>query len=287
MNHLPVRTSWPRTIGIVGGLGPHAHIEFERRLLRAAELLTGRPMNDQDYPPWLLASVPQTPDRTEALAEGDDIVEELARAVSWLGGSHDHGTADFAVIVCNAAYAWLDALRGRVDLPIFDMPGEALRVAASQVPEGSRIGLLGTTGTLLSQVYHRTLERMGLRSTIVTLLDLNEGEREGSRLQEELVMTPIYGPMREGRRFGGGIKSGIYRGSTGGVDPGTRLRRAVKLLGQAGASLVITACTEIPLALGREPVEGIRLLDPMESAAAACVAIASGSRALPGSEAGP
>ena len=27
---------WKRTIGIVGGLGPHAHLEFERLLLRAA-----------------------------------------------------------------------------------------------------------------------------------------------------------------------------------------------------------------------------------------------------------
>lgn len=57
---------WQRVIGIVGGLGPHAHIEFERRLLAAIT----QPSSDQDYPEWVVSSIPQTPDRTAALLEG-------------------------------------------------------------------------------------------------------------------------------------------------------------------------------------------------------------------------
>jgi len=273
-----VRVEWVRTIGVVGGLGPHAHIEFERLLLRAAEDLTGRLMSDQDYPPWLLASIPQTPDRTAALNDGEDPLEDLVRAVRWLASAPGDRSADFAVIVCNTAHAWLEELRRRVDLPILDMPGEALAVAASQVPDGSRIGLLGTTGTLLSHIYPEALERMGGRSTIISLLDVEHEGGKGQQLQEELVMTPIFGPMLEGRRAGGGIKSGRFDVSSGGDDARSRLRQAVRLLGKAGASMVVTACTEIPLALGREPVEGIPLLDPMKVAACASIAIAAGRR---------
>jgi aspartate racemase len=94
-------------------------------------------------------------------------------------------------------------------------------------------------------------------------------------------MEPIFGPLRDGQRLGGGIKSGKYQ------DEGERqrlarpLQEAAKLLADAGASLVLTACTEIPLALGREEAAGVPLLDPMEVAARAAVEIAGGRRDLP------
>ena len=94
-------------------------------------------------------------------------------------------------------------------------------------------------------------------------------------------MTPIFGPLIDGERAGGGIKSGNLSGvvSDGGAEsPARALRRAVGLLGEAGAELVIMACTEIPLALGRDPIDGIPVIDPMEVAADACVAIAAGKR---------
>ena len=55
-----------RVIGIAGGMGPYAHLEFERRLLAAVE----RPSSDQEYPEWVVSSIPDTPDRTVALLEG-------------------------------------------------------------------------------------------------------------------------------------------------------------------------------------------------------------------------
>ena len=50
------RPAWKRVIGIMGGLGPHAHIELERLILAETERVIGRPALDQDYPPWILSS---------------------------------------------------------------------------------------------------------------------------------------------------------------------------------------------------------------------------------------
>lgn len=80
--------AWKRVIGIVGGLGPHAHIELERLMLQAASDRLDRPANDQDYPEWVLSSVPGTPDRTRAIiGEGPSPFAELARSLSRLSGS--------------------------------------------------------------------------------------------------------------------------------------------------------------------------------------------------------
>ena len=80
-----------RVIGIAGGMGPHAHLEFERRLLAAIE----RPSSDQDYPEWVVSSVPDTPDRTVALLEGGPSpIPSLLRSFERLAASG----ADFAVM---------------------------------------------------------------------------------------------------------------------------------------------------------------------------------------------
>lgn len=261
---------WARTIGIVGGLGPYAHIEFERLLLRATERLFGRPLLDQDYPPWILISTPQTPDRTRSIREeGPSPLEALTRSLRQVAGSAEFPGADFAVIPCNSAHAWLPQLRQRVGLPILDMVTEAIGVARERSGPQGRIGVLATTGALRAGLFRSPGD-----PSIIALpdLDLDGG---GEDLQEQLVMTPIYGPLVEGRRVGGGIKSGNLADS---VAP---LRRAVAHLARAGARLVLAGCTEIPLVLGREPVDGVLLLDPMQVAADAAVAIAAGRRRLP------
>lgn len=116
---------------------------------------------------------------------------------------------------------------------------------------------------------------------MISPLDLSQGEMDGEQLQEKLVMEPIYGPLQHGKRTGGGIKSGAFQDPAEAKRLAHPLRQAIKLLAGAGADLVISGCTEIPLALGREPVEGIPLLDPLDVAARACVYIAVGKRGLP------
>ena len=261
--------SFRRVIGIVGGLGPIAHLEFERRLLAVIE----SPSSDQEYPEWVLSSIPQTPDRTVALlGDGPSPVPWLLRGLERLTGS-----CDFAVITCLTAHAFLDEVRPQARLPILDLVEISAREAVPCCGADARIGLLATVGTLRSRVFHRALDRIAPGLEIVSPLDLPDGER----LQEDLVMRPIYGPLREGRRQAGGIKSGGDRDPETGVSHRDTLSRAARLLAEAGAACVIAGCTEIPLALGREPLDGTPLLDPLDIAARTAVRIARGELPLP------
>lgn len=256
---------WKRVIGIVGGLGPHAHLELERELLRAV----GSAESDQDYPEWILASLPGTPDRTAALIEGGESpVPLLVESLKVLSGR-----ADFAVIACITAHAFLPQLEPRCVIPILDAAEETMLSAARL--ESRRVGVLGTTGCLRSGLFSQARDRIGADLGILTLLDLPNG----SKLQERLVMNPIYG--EPGVRSSPSLKGGCGVDTAPGRKIAGKLRQAATRLVEAGADTVILGCTELPLALGREPILGVPLIDPMRVAAEAAVRIALGDRELP------
>lgn len=266
------RPSWKHVIGVLGGLGPHAHIEFESLLLEATGKALGRPATDQDYPSWVVSSIPATPDRTRALLEGaESPVEALIESASRLKG------ASFAVIPCNTAHAFLEDVRRRAPLPFLDMIQVTAERALERVGSKGTVGLLAASGTLWADVYRKKIHSLAPHARVISPFDLEGGEE----IQERLVMEPVFGPLSKGRRAGGGIKSGAFRDSERREELARPMREAARKLADAGASLVLTACTEIPLVLGRESVGEIPLLDPMAVAAEEAIAIALGEKALP------
>lgn len=251
-----------RLIGIVGGLGPFAHIDFERKLLDAASELIGA-RRDQDFPQWVLSSIPRTPDRTEAfLGEAEDPTPVLLRSLERLR----RAGADFAVVACNTAHLFLNRLRNESPLPIVSLI-EVTADEAARIAPGGSVGVLATSGTLRSRLYHDPLAARGLRP--VSPFDLEGGET----LQRRNVMAPIYGPWVDGRHRGGGIKS------DGGSEEARALleQAAGWLVAEGGADVLIAGCTEIPLALEGAEVARRPLLDPAALLAGAAVRYAYGT----------
>ncbi len=259
---------WKRVLGIVGGIGPHAHIELERRLLAAVEAVAG----DQSYPPWILSSIPATPDRTAALLGGG------ASPVPLLQASLERlqrAGADFAVLACNTIYAFLDEIGAEPPLPILHMIEETV-LEIARLGAVSRIGLLATTGTLQSGVYAKAIERYAPQLRPVSLLDLPGGER----LQDDLVMHTIYGsPSAEGRR--GGLKAGFLQDPVRHRAYSDCLLEACTRLVENGADCIVLGCTEVSLGLARVATSGLRLIDPMDVVVREILAIAQGERPLP------
>ena len=234
--------------GILGGLGPRAHIVFEGYVLDAAARLLGA-ARDQDFPPWILASVAGTPDRTRALRGGGDD----PRPALWEGfGRLARAGADFAVVTCVTAHAFLipSAARPELPLPVMDLPGLAARSASTI----RRAGLLATTGTLESRLFQRAFVRLG--KACLAPFDLPDGRR----WQEELVMAAIYGDISD--QYPGGIKG---NGPT--PELIDRLFAAGRRLVDAGADALVAGCTEISLAAGRLADAGVPIIDPLRAGA--------------------
>jgi aspartate racemase len=240
-----VNTEARPVLGIVGGLGPFSHVEFESRLLRAARE-RGGVRTEQDFPEWILSSVPQTPDRTAALAgAAADPLPWLLRSLHRLAG------ADFAVIVCNTAHFVLPRLREVSPLPLIELVDETVAFLARHHP-GATVGVLATSGTLASGLYHQPLAERGLRP--VSVLDAG-GADTGEALQRRLVMEPVYGgPSLEGLKLGGPP-----------AEARSRLEEAARILVESlGAEVLLLGCTEISMALRSAELSGCPVVDPLD-----------------------
>ena len=62
--------------------------------------------------------------------------------------------ADFIVMPCNTAHAFLEHVQPAVDRPFLSMIDAAVDVVASTLQSVTKVGLLATTGTLSSGIYH-------------------------------------------------------------------------------------------------------------------------------------
>lgn len=226
-----------KTIGVLGGMGPEAGAAFFERIVR--ETAADR---DQDHPPVVLDSLPQVPDRTEAILHGGrDPVPALRRGLAVLG----HAGADFAVMSCISAHYFLPRLVPRSPLPLISLIDETVAAVKKMKPVPQTIGLLATDGTVRSGIFARAFEAEGIAVLAPT-----------SRAQARL-MTAIYGKR--------GIKAGFTRGPA----REAVLEVARELVGR-GAEAVVAGCTEVPLILGPADLP-VPLVDPMTAGARAAV----------------
>lgn len=127
-----------QTIGILGGMGPRATIEFESRLLSAIE------GGDQSMPRLISANDGSIPDRSDFLLNiGPDPLSVLIEKAILL----KRANVDIVCMPCNTAHSpkILSRLMARVPLPIIDMPA-ACMLQAEEMGFKSVL-ILGTSGT--------------------------------------------------------------------------------------------------------------------------------------------
>jgi aspartate racemase len=231
-----------RTIGILGGMGPLATADLYTKIIRATPART-----DQEHLPVIIHADPTVPDRTQALLHGGEDpmpwlihgAENLARA-----------GADFIVIPCNTAHAFLDQIRAACPIPIVDMIDESARAVTALPAEVSQAGILATSGTVAANLYQSALARHGVQY------------RVPDDEHQELVMETI-----------ALVKAGAIDGQT--VEP---VSRAARWLEAAGAGALLAACTELPVVLHQQLVQ-VPLIDPTDVLARAAVRFATDGEA--------
>lgn len=125
-------------------------------------------------------------------------------------------------IPCNTAHAFIDRIPARASLPIVNMIEEAAADIHRKFPDANRVGILATTGTMNSRIYHTALEAYGLR-----LIDPD------ASVQRELIMPAI-----------GRIKAGVRDEVTTNL-----LEQAAQHLIGRGSEVLLAGCTEIVLGL--------------------------------------
>ena len=224
-----------KTIGILGGMGPEATSYMFDLIIKNTD--AGK---DQEHIPVIICSNPEVPPRTDAiLKKGPDPTALLVDGVKKLMAAG----ADFIIMPCVTAHYFYPAVAAQTKFPLLSLIDESLRWAKENIPGLKRAGIVSSTGTLISRLFHDTFSRAGIDILVPT-------ENE-----QEQVMEAIFG------------KNGIKAGCTTGPPKKSIVRIAETLINR-GAEAVIAGCTEVPLVLKPEDITK-PLIEPMRIAAKA------------------
>lgn len=210
-----------KTVGILGGLGPEATIEFYRAIFKYS--VARGAQKDQDHLETIISMIPATPNRDLAIKEGkNDPVKELVRSAKRL----ESAGADFIVIPCNAAHYFLEDIHRSVGIQVLNI----IEIVVQSIYRAgmNKVGLLATDGTLYGKLYDRELEKQH-----IGLVKLTEPD------QEAYINKAVFGPS--------GIKAGITEG-----EPKALIEYAANLLIRDGAQAIIVGCTDISLVIDSE-----------------------------------
>lgn len=222
-------------LGVLGGMGPLATLDFQRRLLEATPA-----RNDQQQLPSVVWNVPQIADRQKALAGlGPSPLPQLVYGIKKL----NEAGASHIVIPCNTAHHWYAALAEASNAPILHIVDTTLDALAKQVVRPQRVGIVATEGTLKAGWYQQRLAAQNIEPLEPTAEELREWFVPGCYAVKR-------GALQEG---------------------GELLVRQASALFARGAQKLVLACTEVPVALEAVRAPFLHLTyDPSQALAERC-----------------
>ncbi len=219
-----------QTIGILGGMGPEATAYFFTLIIKSTKAET-----DQEHIPVVIYSHPEVPDRTDAvLGKGPNPLPHLLEGVRVL----KEAGADFIVMPCVTAHHFYNEIMAEVRFPFLNLVDETLLYALRKVPEMKKVGLIASTGTLKSRLFHEAFDKEGVE--IIEPTDEEQAQ----------VMEAIFGKE--------GVKAGYTSGKCREI-----IHNTAQTLIMRRAEAVIAGCTEVPLVLKKGDID-VPLIEPLQ-----------------------
>ncbi|MDR2536051.1 MAG: amino acid racemase [Treponema sp.] len=230
-------------IGVIGGVGPYAGLDFMRNIF-----INTQAKHDQDHLNCMLISCPSIiPDRTNFLLQNNDVPDknpalgmfESARRLYAAG-------AQYAAVACNTAHA------DRIFTPFCNMVYTSfpelkivnmLETCADYVKTSlgiNRLGLLATKGTYKSQVYH---EYFRAEEGFVLI----EPDPPDMEKIHDAIYNEDFGIKAHSQPIAGYVQDII--------------QPSIYRLIDSGAEGIILGCTELPLSVKAQDFS-IPIIDP-------------------------
>lgn len=228
-----------KTIGVLGGMGPWATLDFFEKILRLTPAKT-----DQEHLRVIIDNNPKIPDRSPAIVgTGEDPTPALVAGARTL----QQAGADLIVIPCNTAHYFYERIQNAVSIPVLHIMEEVAATVREEVPSARVLGILATAAAVSSGLYDRACARKGI--------EVVNPDPAG----QQVVNRAIYAV--KGGQMGPEITAG--------------LRKIVDGLVRRGAQALVLGCTELPFVLKAQDVR-VPLLDSNQILARAAVRFATG-----------
>ncbi|HIB60502.1 MAG TPA: aspartate/glutamate racemase family protein [Candidatus Marinimicrobia bacterium] len=235
-------------IGVVGGMGPYAGLDLLKKIFDLTDATC-----DQDHLPVTMLSVSHSiSDRTDFLLGKSE--DNPALAIADVICSLFKQGATVIGMPCNTAHAEpifndiLNRIPNKVQL--VHMINEAADFINENYPTVKNVGILSTTGTFISNVYPKCLSQYGLN-----------GIQVSEEIQENNINPAIYSSNYGVKAHSNPVTQEAIKG----------LHKGLKYLIDKDAEAIILGCTEIPLAITDDEINGIPLIDATKILARALI----------------
>jgi aspartate racemase len=215
-----------KRIGIIGGLGPEATIDYYKEIINSFKGSN----SDLNYPEIIVYSVNMSEFTALMRAKKYDAVTDyLLEKIESL----ERAGADFAAMSANTPHQLFDGLSRKSGIPLISIV-EATR-AEAQKRGLKRLGLFGTGFTMDASFYPDLFKQHGME--IVT-----PGKKDKEEINQKLFTEIELGIFKEDTR----------RMLTGIIE---------KMVREQHIDSMILGCTEFPLILDKERYAGVPVLN--------------------------
>lgn len=214
-----------KTLGILGGLGPAASVYFYRTITEHTKA-----DHDQDHLDIVLVSAASIPDRTEFILGQSEksplpaMIDGVKRLVS--------AGAELIAIPCNTAHYFYDQIEKISPVPVLNIVRETVSLAKKAGVK--KLGILATTGTVITGAYQNACLESGIAFTIP------------SEKSQEDLMNIIYGSIKTAKK--------------------PDFRRFLAICDELyanGADTLVLGCTELSLIGNEDALSSYRFIDSL------------------------
>tara|TARA_B100000378_G_C18004390_1_gene398386 strand:+ start:62 stop:811 length:750 start_codon:yes stop_codon:yes gene_type:complete len=235
-------------IGVVGGIGPYAGLDLFYKILNRTKAAC-----DQEHLPISMLSVPHSiPDRTEFLL-GNSKINPATTISKVICALYNQGSTVIGM-PCNTAHAKpiFNEIIERIpkEVKLVHMINEVSKFIKNKYPSIENVGILSTMGTSISHVYPDCFSQYGLN-----------GIQVSEEIQKNYISPAIYSKDH-------GIKA---QSNPVTAQAKKELLKGIDYLDKEGAEIIIMGCTEIPLAIKDNKINGKPLIDSTKILARALI----------------
>ncbi len=217
-----------QAVGVIGGVGPMATVYYMQRVIEMTKAGC-----DQDHINMLVFNDCDIPDRTAYITEQSPdnplpVMVEDAKRLEAAGCA-------FVVIPCNTAHYFYDELQQAVKIPVVNIVEETIRYAKERIADLHCVGIMATTGTIVTGTYQKYAQQAGLDAIVP--------DEDG----QAALMHMIYDGVKAGQP--------VAREDFDAVANALRAR---------GAQCLILGCTELSVLKRDLPIDDPDVLDSID-----------------------
>lgn len=213
---------------IIGGMGTMATELYVKMINRKTPA-----KNDQDYLNYVLVNYSTVPDRSTYLMNPETAENPLPLLEDII---ENYGALkpDFFVLTCNTAHYFYKELAEKSPVPLLHMPRLAVEEVSKNYPKGTRVGIIGTEGTIKNKIYDPFVLEAGFELIHPTL-----------ELQQ-MVSTLIFEKIKQQNVLDDVLYNEILR----------------KMFKELNCEVVILGCTELSLVEDKANYSNAHVIDP-------------------------